>query len=149
MATKKKSKKKNTAKTKKTKKSVNYSAVVTNEPQPETIFTTSATANTEDLPPLTDEEITASEIINVVDSYGERTALWICDLPRYTEPNAILINAQSQIPDDDAELKETFIILDYDDVEALVESLEGWLATHESYPDECGPDCGCSERPNG
>ena len=144
MATKKKSKKKNTAKTKKTKKSVNYSAVVTNEPQPETILTT-----TEDLPPLTDEEITASEIINVVDSYGERTALWICDLPRYTEPNAILINAQSQIPDDDAELKETFIILDYDDVEALVDSLAEWLATHESYPDECGPDCGCSERPNG
>jgi hypothetical protein len=140
MATKKKSKKKTS---KKAKKSVNYSAVVTNEPQPETIFTT-----TEDLPPLTDEEINASEIINVVDSYGERTALWICDLPRYTEPNAILINAQSQIPDDDAELKETFIILDYDDVEVLVESLEGWLATHESYPDECGPYCGCSERPN-
>ena len=131
MATKKKSKKKPS---KKAKKSVNYSAVVTNESQPETILTT-----TEDLPPLTDEEITASEIINVVDSYGERTALWICDLPRYTEPNAILINAQSQIPDDDAELKETFIILDYDDVEALVESLERWLATHESYP----------ERPNG
>ena len=145
MATKKKSKKKTS---KKAKKSVNYSAVVTNEPQPETIFTTSATANTEDLPPLTDEEINASEIINVVDSYGERTALWICDLPRYTEPNAILINAQSQIPDDDAELKETFIILDYDDVEVLVEYLEGWLATHESYPDEWGPDCGCSERPN-
>ena len=143
MAAKKKSKKKTTAKSKKAKKSVNYSAVVTNEPQPETIFTT-----TEDLPPLTDEEINASEIINVVDSYGERTALWICDLPRYTEPNAILINAQSQIPDDDAELKETFIILDYDDVEVLVESLEGWLATHESYPDECGPYCGCSERPN-
>jgi hypothetical protein len=140
MATKKKSKKKTS---KKAKKSVNYSAVVTNESQPETIFTT-----TEDLPPLTDEEINASEIINVVDSYGERTALWICDLPRYTEPNAILINAQSQIPDDDAELKETFIILDYDDVEVLVESLEGWLATHESYPDECGPYCGCSERPN-
>jgi hypothetical protein len=143
MAAKKKSKKKTTAKSKKAKKSVNYSAVVTNEPQPETIFTT-----TEDLPPLTDEEINASEIINVVDSYGERTALWICDLPRYTEPNAILINAQSQIPDDAAELKETFIVLDYDDVEALVESLEGWLATHESYPDECGPDCGCSECPN-
>jgi hypothetical protein len=145
MATKKKSKKKTS---KKAKKSVNYAAVVANEPQPETIFTTSATANTEDLPPLTDEEINASEIINVVDSYGERTALWICDLPRYTEPNAILINAQSQIPDEDAELKETFIILDYDDVEVLVESLEGWLATHESYPDECGPYCGCSERPN-
>ena len=143
MAAKKKSKKKTTAKSKKAKKSVNYSAVVTNEPQPETIFTT-----TEDLPPLTDEEINASEIINVVDSYGERTALWICDLPRYTEPNAILINAQSQIPDDAAELKETFIVLDYDDVEALVESLEGLLATHESYPDECGPDCGCSECPN-
>jgi hypothetical protein len=143
MAAKKKSKKKTTAKSKKAKKSVNYAAVVTNEPQPETIFTT-----TEDLPPLTDEEINASEIINVVDSYGERTALWICDLPRYTEPNAILINAQSQIPDEDAELKETFIILDYDDVEVLVESLEGWLATHESYPDECGPYCGCSERPN-
>ena len=143
MAAKKKSKKKTTAKSKKAKKSVNYSAVVTNEPQPETIFTT-----TEDLPPLTDEEINASEIINVVDSYGERTALWICDLPRYTEPNAILINAQSQIPDDAAELKETFIVLDYDDVEALVEYLEGWLATHESYPDECGPDCGCSECPN-
>ena len=140
MATKKKSKKKTS---KKAKKSVNYSAVVTNEPQPETILTI-----TEDLPPLTDEEINASEIINVVDSYGERTALWICDLPRYTEPNAILINAQSQIPDEDAELKETFIILDYDDVEALVDSLEGWLATHESYPDECGSDCGCSERPN-
>lgn len=143
MAAKKKSKKKTTAKSKKAKKSVNYSAVVTDTPQPETILTT-----IEDLPPLTDEEIDASEIINVVDSYGERTALWICDLPRYTEPNAILINAQSQIPDDAAELKETFIILDYDDVEALVDSLEGWLATHESYPDECGPDCGCSERPN-
>jgi hypothetical protein len=132
MATKKKSKKKTS---KKAKKSVNYSAVVTNPPQPETIFTTTATANTEDLPILTEEEMNACVLGDYEDATDIPAFIRFSNMPLWKNPNGILISI-TEYTEKTAEsdlVREAVLVLEYDQLAHLHTIIGEWLVTHKGY----------------